>query len=67
MNEKLLNANGRSVRYSGKFYRIIAHRLGKTVLAQAEEVGSDNRVNLVTGRSPLVLAMRNSIGLGLVS
>jgi hypothetical protein len=67
MNEKLLKANSRVVRHSGKIFRIIAHRLGEMVLAQAEEVGTDNRVNLITGRSQLVMALRNSIKLGLVS
>jgi hypothetical protein len=67
MNEKLIKANGRTVRHNGSFFRIIAHRLGKMVLVQAEEVGTENRVNLVSGRSQLVLALRNSIRLGLVS
>lgn len=67
MNEKLLKSNGRRVLCNGKFFRIIAHQLGKWVLAQAEEIGTENRVNLVTGRSLLVKSLRESIKMGLVS
>lgn len=71
MNETLLKFNGRTVRVQGRVFRIIAHRLGKYVLAQAEPlVGKADgkpRVNLVTGRSPLVMAIREQIGCGLVN
>ena len=67
MNEKLLKAHGRCVRSHGKFFRIIAHRLGNCVLAQEEEVGTNALVDLVKGRSALVRDLRDSINRGLVS
>jgi hypothetical protein len=67
MNEKLLKANGKIVRHEGISYRVIAQTLGPWVLAQAEQIGTNNRLNLVKGRSALVRELRDSIEKGLVS
>jgi len=70
MNETLFNANGRMVRVQGRVFKIISCKLAGRVLAQAEPLvglaDGKPRVNLVTGRSPLVMAIREQIGCGLV-
>lgn len=65
METKILNANGRNIRISGVIYRIISLRLGSRVLADAENIKTGERVNLMKSRSPLCMNIRKLIGLGL--
>lgn len=60
MNEQLLNSNQKQVRVNHTVYTIISHKLGKRVLAQAEPIKGEI-INLITGRSPLVKAIRTCI------
>jgi hypothetical protein len=68
MNEKLANANGKHVRLQGNVYRIISRRLGKTVLAEAENVRTGERTNIMRSgvcASPFVKDVRNMVKLNL--
>lgn len=65
LNDKLVAAHGRHVKLHGTAFRIMAHRLGTFVLAQAEEIVTGTTLNLITGRSPLVMEIRELISVGL--
>jgi hypothetical protein len=68
MNEKLLAANGKIVRHNGVAFRVISCRLGSRVLADADPItGQGNRINLVSTRSTLGMALRKAVELNLVS
>jgi hypothetical protein len=68
MNDKLVNANGKHVRLQGNVYRIISCRLGKTVLAEAENVKTGDRTNIMRSgvvASPFVKSIREMVKLNL--
>jgi hypothetical protein len=65
MNNKLIAANGKLIRYNGVVYRIIALRLGSIVLADADPINKGARINLVKTRSNLGFELRNLVDLGL--
>lgn len=67
MNEKLLKAHNKLVRFGGQMYRIIACQLGGRILADAEPVAGGDRINLVKTRSTLGKNLRNLVDMGLVS
>lgn len=67
MNEKLLKAHNKMVRFGGQVYRIIACQLGGRVLADAEPTTGGERINLVKTRSTLGKQLRSLVDLGLVS
>ena len=64
LNDKLLSANGKHVRLAGVQYRIISVRLGKRILADAED-HHGNRINMVMTRSPLGRTLRELVEKGL--
>ena len=65
MENKILKANGRNVRLQGNIYRIISMRLGTRVLADAENIRTGERINLMKSRSPLCMSIRNLVNLNL--
>jgi hypothetical protein len=65
MNEKLIKANGKLIRYHGVVYRVLAFKLGNRVLADADPINSSDRINLVKTRSETGKALRNLVDLGL--
>jgi hypothetical protein len=65
MNQKLLNANNKKIRFGGIVYRIISTQLDGRVLADADPLVKGERINLVTTRSTLGRSLRNLIDLGL--
>ena len=65
MNEKLLKANGKLIRYHSTVYRVLAFKLGNRVLADADPINTGERINLVKTRSELGKALRNLVDLGL--
>ncbi len=67
MNENIINANGKFVRHNGKTFRVLSCRLGSKVLADAENVQSGERINLMKSRSADCLAVRHAIDQGLLS
>jgi hypothetical protein len=61
MNKKLLAAHNKIVRLNGIVYRIVTSTLGRHVLADAWPHNGEARINLVTSRSPVCMAIRNAI------
>ena len=68
MNET--NNNGKIVKVNGSVYRIIAQKLGKSVLVDAECTYGVDRgtiINLKKARSVIAGDIRKAINMGLVS
>lgn len=68
--ENILNHNGKIVRLDGNIFRIIAQKLGKRVLVDAECIfgaAKGTVVNLRDSRAKVALAIRKAINLNLVS
>jgi hypothetical protein len=67
MNEKLLQANGRKIRYHGTIYRIISHNINGKTLCEADPIVGPNkiRVNLVKSRTALALEPRKLVDLNI--
>lgn len=70
MNASVVNHHNKIVRIDGAVWRVIACRLGKTFLIDAECVFGPERgtvVNLKKSRSPLASRLRGALDLNLVS
>ena len=73
MNDKLIKAHNKRIRFNGVIYRIIAHRLGDKIVCDADPfiLGSavmnkqSERIDLVHTRSALGKSLRNLVNLGL--
>jgi hypothetical protein len=64
---QLLNSHNKLTRCNGSLFRIIVHKLGSLVLADAENVKTGERINLMSSRSGLCKSLRFNIERGLVS
>lgn len=59
--ENILPLNGRVVAFHGVHYRIIAQRLGKKLLADAEPIGGGERIVLNDSKSKIAVEFRQRL------